>query len=95
MSILGLTIDYGPFGFLEYFDKKNICNHSDKEGRYTYENQPAMCKWNLMRLCEALEPIIPIEISRDIVNLEYDRQLQAWYYHTMLRKLGLSFFDQL
>ena len=47
MSILGLTIDFGPFGFMEYFNKKYICNHSDKEGRYAYENQPSICKWNL------------------------------------------------
>ena len=37
MSILGLTIDYGPFGFMEHFDPKFICNHSDSEGRYRYE----------------------------------------------------------
>ena len=37
MSILGLTIDYGPFGFMEHFDPKFICNHSDNEGRYRYE----------------------------------------------------------
>ncbi len=38
MSILGLTIDYGPFGFMEYFNKKHICNHSDSDGRYSYQN---------------------------------------------------------
>lgn len=36
MSILGITIDFGPFGFMEYFDKDFICNHSDKNGRYSY-----------------------------------------------------------
>jgi uncharacterized protein YdiU (UPF0061 family) len=36
MSMLGVTIDYGPFGFMEYFDKDYICNHSDKNGRYSY-----------------------------------------------------------
>lgn len=59
MSILGLTIDYGPFGFMEYFDKKHICNHSDQEGRYCYQNQPKMCKWNLMRLSAALNVVLP------------------------------------
>jgi uncharacterized protein YdiU (UPF0061 family) len=39
MSVLGLTIDYGPFGFMEHFDPRFICNHSDRDkGRYTYEN---------------------------------------------------------
>jgi uncharacterized protein YdiU (UPF0061 family) len=36
MSILGLTIDYGPFGFLETYNPKFICNHSDHEGRYAF-----------------------------------------------------------
>lgn len=36
LSVLGLTIDYGPYGFLEHYDPKHICNHSDKEGRYSY-----------------------------------------------------------
>jgi serine/tyrosine/threonine adenylyltransferase len=38
MSVLGLTIDYGPFKFMDYFDPKMVSNHSDKEGRYCYEN---------------------------------------------------------
>lgn len=38
MSMLGLTIDYGPFGFMEDFDPNFICNHSDDQGRYSYEN---------------------------------------------------------
>lgn len=42
MSILGLTIDYGPFGFMDHFNPDHICNHSDKEGRYSYDNQPSM-----------------------------------------------------
>ena len=37
MSMLGLTIDYGPYGFLEHFDPKFACNHSDDQGRYRYE----------------------------------------------------------
>src|SRR5690606_24228521 len=40
MSILGLTIDYGPFGFMEAFDMGHICNHSDQQGRYAYHMQP-------------------------------------------------------
>jgi uncharacterized protein YdiU (UPF0061 family) len=47
MSIIGLTIDYGPFGFMEHFDAKYACNHSDNEGRYRYEAQPEICLWNL------------------------------------------------
>ncbi len=58
MSALGLTIDYGPFEFMSHFNKRHICNYSDKEGRYCYENQPKMCKWNLARLSEAFEPLL-------------------------------------
>lgn len=46
MSILGLTIDYGPFGFLETYNPKFVCNHSDHEGRYAFEQQPGIALWN-------------------------------------------------
>lgn len=54
MSILGLTIDYGPFAFMDNFSSQKKFNHSDSEGRYTYANQPQMAWWNLYRLAEAL-----------------------------------------
>jgi uncharacterized protein YdiU (UPF0061 family) len=59
MSILGLTIDYGPFGFLDAFDPNHICNHSDDRGRYSWNNQPQMGYWNLRALAQALLPLIP------------------------------------
>ncbi|MGI4814328.1 MAG: protein adenylyltransferase SelO [Janthinobacterium lividum] len=58
MSILGLTIDYGPFGFMDGFDVHHICNHSDSEGRYAFRAQPQIAQWNLIRLAQALLPII-------------------------------------
>ncbi len=58
MSILGLTIDYGPFGFLDGFDAKHICNHTDTGGRYAYQNQPQIGYWNLFCLAQALLPLI-------------------------------------
>ncbi len=60
MSILGLTIDYGPFGFMEHFNSRYICNHSDDEGRYCYEAQTAIGLENLQFLADALDPIIPM-----------------------------------
>merc|ERR1711933_461112 len=63
MSILGLTIDYGPYAFMEHFNPKYICNHSDSEGRYRYEAQPEICQWNLEMLAQALNPILPISES--------------------------------
>lgn len=50
MSILGLTIDYGPFQFMDGFDPGHICNHSDTMGRYAFGNQPAVAHWNLRAL---------------------------------------------
>lgn len=57
MSILGLTIDYGPFGFLDAFDAHHICNHSDSQGRYAYQAQPNVAYWNLFCLAQALLPL--------------------------------------
>jgi serine/tyrosine/threonine adenylyltransferase len=58
MSILGLTIDYGPFQFLDTFDPQHICNHSDTQGRYAYNKQPNIAYWNLFCLGQALLPLI-------------------------------------
>ncbi len=58
MSILGLTLDYGPFGFLDGFDANHICNHTDQQGRYAYARQPAVARWNCYCLAEALMPLI-------------------------------------
>ena len=58
MSILGLTIDYGPFGFVDGFDAGYICNHSDTQGRYAYRMQPQIAYWNCFCLAQALLPLI-------------------------------------
>ncbi len=58
MSILGLTLDYGPFGFMEAFDANHICNHTDGGGRYSYANQVPVGHWNCYALGNALLPLI-------------------------------------
>ena len=58
MSILGLTIDYGPFGFLDAFDPAHICNHSDHQGRYAFSRQPNVAFWNLHALAQGLQPLV-------------------------------------
>ena len=58
MSILGLTIDYGPFQFLDAFDPGHVCNHSDTSGRYAYNKQPNIGYWNLFCLGQALLPLM-------------------------------------
>src|SRR3546814_6791987 len=54
MSIVGLTLDYGPYGFMDAFQVDHICNHSDSKGRYAWNAQPSVAHWNLYRLASAL-----------------------------------------
>lgn len=61
MSILGLTLDYGPFGFLDNYEAGFICNHSDGEGRYAFEQQPYVGLFNLSCLAQALLPLLAEE----------------------------------
>lgn len=58
MSILGETLDYGPFGFMEAFDPLHICNHTDQQGRYSYARQPRIGEWNCYALGQTLLPLI-------------------------------------
>uniref|UniRef100_A0A8D2B395 Selenoprotein O n=1 Tax=Sciurus vulgaris TaxID=55149 RepID=A0A8D2B395_SCIVU len=89
MSILGLTIDYGPFGFLDRYDPDHVCNASDHAGRYAYSKQPEVCKWNLQKLAEALEPELPQALGKAILEEEFDSEFQRHYLQKMRRKLGL------
>jgi serine/tyrosine/threonine adenylyltransferase len=61
MSILGLTLDYGPFGFIDAFDANHICNHSDTRGRYAYRMQPRIAHWNCFCLAQALLPLLGLQ----------------------------------
>ncbi|KAJ2808542.1 hypothetical protein H4R20_000825 [Coemansia guatemalensis] len=54
MSLLGRTIDYGPFAFIDAYDPHFICNHSDPLGRYAFDEQPRVALWNLIRLAAPL-----------------------------------------
>ncbi|HGX3325781.1 TPA: protein adenylyltransferase SelO [Klebsiella quasipneumoniae] len=88
MSILGLTIDYGPYGFLDDFQPDFICNHSDYQGRYSFENQPAVGLWNLQRLAQSLSPFISAEALNATLD-EYQHALLTAYGQRMRDKLGL------
>ena len=90
MSLLGLTIDYGPFQFLDGFDPAHICNHSDHQGRYAFARQPQVAFWNLYCLGQALMPLIQdqdasVEVL-DLFKTAYPLQLDK----RMVAKLGLS-----
>jgi len=90
MSILGLTIDYGPFQFLDAFDPGHICNHSDEQGRYAYNKQPNVAYWNLFCLGQALLPLIGDQelalAALESYKTVFPRELEA----RMRAKLGLG-----
>lgn len=88
MSILGLTLDYGPFGFMDKFDLGHICNHSDHSGRYAYANQPHIAWWNLQRLAESFLEIIPEQELRDALG-KFAPYYNQYYIHEMGNKLGI------
>lgn len=88
MSILGLTLDYGPYGFMDRFDPDFICNASDNSGRYSYQAQPAICRWNLVKLAEALAPELPPDRAEAVLD-EYMDLYNSFYLENMRKKLGL------
>jgi uncharacterized protein YdiU (UPF0061 family) len=95
MSVLGLTMDYGPFGFLDDYDPDFICNHSDHHGRYKFDAQPNIGLWNLTCLAQALLPLLDpddgeaaAEQARAVLA-EYEPELVNTYAQGMRDKLGL------
>jgi len=89
MSILGLTLDYGPFGFLDAYDPRHICNHSDHEGRYAYDQQPEIGLWNLACLAQTMTSFA----SEDELKAElgrYSRRYRSHYQQLMANKLGFA-----
>lgn len=90
MSILGLTIDYGPFQFLDAYRPNHICNHSDTQGRYAFNNQPQIAYWNLFCLGQALLPLI-VEQELALAALEPFKTLFPREFEQRMRaKLGLA-----
>ncbi|WP_413504202.1 protein adenylyltransferase SelO [Serratia grimesii] len=91
MSILGITIDYGPYGFLDDYQPDYICNHSDHQGRYAFDNQPAVALWNLHRLAQTLSGLMSTE-QLQMALAAYEPALMRAYGEQMRAKLG--FFTQ-
>ncbi|UZR28265.1 protein adenylyltransferase SelO [Methylococcus mesophilus] len=93
-SVLGLTLDYGPFGFMDRFRQYHVCNHSDYEGRYAYSAQPEIGRWNCERLLQAVSPLLaekPEEAAA--VGQDILRHYAPIYKHAVTQgwadKLGL------
>jgi serine/tyrosine/threonine adenylyltransferase len=90
MSILGLTLDYGPFQFMDAFVPGHVCNHTDQAGRYAYNRQPNVAYWNLYCLGQALLPLIGDEdlavAALESYKTVFPRELEA----RMRARLGLA-----
>jgi hypothetical protein len=90
MSILGLSLDYGPYGFMEAYNPAWICNHSDYDGRYAYDQQPQIGAWNCTCLAQALLPLMELDEAREALNA-YGETFSTEYMRLMCAKLGLPF----
>ena len=96
MAILGFTLDYGPFGFLDTYDPGYICNHSDHHGRYAFDQQPGIGLFNLSCLAQAMLPLLnadepeaAAEQARELLR-RYEPALLDEYAARMGDKLGLA-----
>lgn len=94
MSILGLTIDYGPYGWLENFDPGWTPNTTDAQGRrYRFGAQPDIALWNLVRLANALYPLIEEALPLEEALGAYAETFTEAWQATLAAKLGLGVFD--
>ncbi|OQS01639.1 selenoprotein O [Achlya hypogyna] len=96
MSIVGDTLDYGPFGFMEHFDPGHICNTSDSSGRYAYAEQPEICKWNCHLLVTHLSPLCPPTLLaglQSLVETTFDAVYAQEFAALVHAKLGLRHDD--
>lgn len=89
MSLLGLTIDYGPFGFLDAFDPGHVCNHSDTQGRYAWARQPSVAYWNLHALAHGLLPLVGDSERALAAIAVYEDEYAAAMSDAWRAKLGL------
>ena len=90
MSILGLTLDYGPYGFMDGFDARHICNHTDSNGRYAWHAQPAVAHWNLYQLANSLHEIVPDTEPLQAALNEFEPIFLEAMQSRLSRKLGLG-----
>jgi uncharacterized protein YdiU (UPF0061 family) len=89
MSILGLTLDYGPYGFMDDYDPGFICNHSDHNGRYAFNQQPYIGLWNLSCLAQTLLPLAEKDALKAMLDT-YQPTLDRDYRRLMRAKMGLQ-----
>ena len=91
MSITGMTIDYGPYGWLENYDPDWTPNTTDAEGRrYRFGNQPMIALWNLVQLANAIHPLVQEVSPLEQILGEYKRRYEQGWLDMMRAKLGLT-----
>ena len=94
MSISGETIDYGPCAFMDAYDPKTVFSSIDQLGRYAYDNQPKITKWNLTRFAECLIPLIStnedeaIKLATEALD-KFEQNYETKWLNMMRDKLGL------
>jgi uncharacterized protein YdiU (UPF0061 family) len=95
MSVLGVTIDYGPYGWLEGYDPQWTPNTTDAQTRrYCYGNQPQIAQWNLARLAEALLPLVPDQEPLEEGLTIYAETFNAAWQRALAHKLGFEALGQ-
>lgn len=95
MSILGITIDYGPYGWLEGFDFGWTPNTTDRQNkRYRYGNQPNIGLWNLLQLANALYPLVEESKPFETILNKYQKDFEIKSLQMMRSKLGLQIEDE-
>ena len=94
MAISGETIDYGPCAFMDHYDPQTVFSSIDQYGRYAYDNQPKITKWNLARFAECLIPLIDndeeaaVKLATDTIN-NFENIYEIRWLNMMRNKLGL------
>ena len=94
MTISGETIDYGPCAFMDTFDRATVFSSIDDQGRYSYNNQPAITGWNLARFAETLIPLLHIDfeegknLAQEAIS-EFSKLYESNWLFGMKNKLGL------
>lgn len=89
MSILGQTFDYGPYAFLDDYEPSFICNHSDYQGRYAFNQQPSIGLWNLSALAHSFSALVDKSDLEEALSL-YEPTLSQNYSRLMRAKIGLE-----
>ena len=90
MCIDGRTIDYGPFAFLDDYEKHFVCNETDINGRYSFASQVGAAEWNLNSLAVALSPLVEYELSEDILDECFRTTYEEEFSRLMYLKMGLQ-----